>query len=113
MAKGIFAGIPVKDFRISGVVQAITWRRADVLSQRHRGRVAIGRGPLRVHNKMPTKPAARSMIWVDDPITEVARIAERGLEPIGVEKHDRVWKYVFHDANGNETGIGGEVSTPE
>jgi hypothetical protein len=27
-----------------------------------------------------------------------------------VEKHDGVWKYVFHDANGNETGVGGEVS---
>jgi len=53
------------------------------------------------------------MIWVDDPISEVARIAERGLEPVSVEKHDEVWKYVFHDANGNETGIGGEVSSPK
>jgi len=56
---------------------------------------------------------AVSMIWVDDPISEVARIAERGLEPVSVEKHDRVRKYVFHDANGNEIGIGGEVSSPE
>lgn len=23
-----------------------------------------------------------------------------------------IWKYVFHDDDGNETGIGGEVSTP-
>jgi hypothetical protein len=53
------------------------------------------------------------MIWVDDPISEVARIAGRGLEPVDVEKHDRVWKYVFHDADGNETGIGGEISSPE
>jgi hypothetical protein len=56
---------------------------------------------------------AVSMVWVDDPISEVARIAERGLEPVDLEKHDQVWKYVFHDADGNETGIGGEVSTPQ
>jgi hypothetical protein len=56
---------------------------------------------------------AVSMIWVDDPISEVARIAERGLEPVRVEKHDQVWKYVFHDGNGNETGIRGDVSSAE
>jgi hypothetical protein len=53
------------------------------------------------------------MIWVDDPISEVARIAGQGLAPVDVEKHDRVWKYVFHDADRNETGIGGEISSPE
>jgi hypothetical protein len=30
------------------------------------------------------------MIWVDDPISEVARIADQGVEPVDVEKHDRV-----------------------
>ena len=53
------------------------------------------------------------MIWVDDPTGEVAGIAQRGLEPVDVEKHDRVWKYVYHDSDGNETGIGGEVSASE
>jgi len=52
------------------------------------------------------------MIWFDDPTSEVARIAARGLEPVDVEKHDGVWKYVFHDADGNEIGIGGEVASP-
>ena len=52
------------------------------------------------------------MIWVDDPVSAVARIATRGLEPVDVEKHEGVWKYVFHDPEGNETGIGGEVDSP-
>ena len=55
---------------------------------------------------------AVGMIWVDDPESEAARIAERGLKPVDIEKHDEVWKYVFHDPDGNETGIGGEVSPP-
>ncbi len=50
------------------------------------------------------------MIWVDDPQAEAARIAERGLEPDHVERYGTVWKYVFHDADGNETGIGGDAS---
>ena len=50
------------------------------------------------------------MIWVDDPVAEAARIAENGIEPVDVEKHDTVWKYVFHDADGNGIGIGGDVS---
>ncbi|MET0997551.1 MAG: VOC family protein, partial [Marmoricola sp.] len=28
------------------------------------------------------------MIWVDDPVSEAARIAGRGLEPVDVEKYD-------------------------
>lgn len=51
------------------------------------------------------------MIWLDDPAAEIARIAERGLEPDEIEKHDNVWKYVFHDADGNEIGIGGDVGS--
>jgi hypothetical protein len=53
------------------------------------------------------------MIWVDDPVAEVARIAGQGLEPMDIEKHDSVWKYVFHDTDGNETGIGGPVATTD
>jgi hypothetical protein len=65
-----------------------------------------------------TQDAARaggavSMIWVDDPVSEVARIAGRGLQPVDIEKHDQVWKYVFHDPDGNETGIGGQVAPAE
>ena len=56
---------------------------------------------------------AVNMVWVDDPVAEAARIAARGLAPDDVEKHDGVWKYVFHDADGNETGIGGEVVSVE
>ncbi|MFD1504300.1 hypothetical protein ACFSBG_01250 [Georgenia yuyongxinii] len=56
---------------------------------------------------------AVSMIWVDDPVSEVARIAGRGVEPVDVEKHGQVWKYVSRDANGNEIGVGGAVSPPE
>jgi hypothetical protein len=52
------------------------------------------------------------MIWVDDPVAEVARIAERGLDPVDVERHDIVWKYVFRDADGNEIGVGGDVTGP-
>jgi hypothetical protein len=50
------------------------------------------------------------MIWVGDPRAEAARITERGTEPDDLEKHGGVWKYVFHDADGNEIGIGGEVT---
>ena len=56
---------------------------------------------------------AVSMIWVDDPVAEVARIAERGLDPVDVEKHDSVWKCVFRDADGNEIGVGGDVTGHE
>ena len=56
---------------------------------------------------------AVSMIWFDDPVTEVARIADQGIEPDDVEQHDQVRKYVFHDTDGNETGIGGEVSSSQ
>ena len=57
---------------------------------------------------MPGLMVARA--YVEEVVREVAKISERGLEPVDVEKHDTVWKYVFHDADGNETGIGGEVS---
>jgi hypothetical protein len=112
MAVGIFAGIPVKDFRTAldwyqrllgsepsffpNDVEAV-WQLAEdrfvyIIQDVERAGGAVG------------------MIWVDHPVSEVARIADRGLEPVEVEKHDDVWKYVFHDADGNETGIGGQVS---
>lgn len=113
MAIGIFAGIPVRDYaaavewykRLLGAepsfypndVEAV-WQLAEdrfvyIIQDRDRAGGGVG------------------MIWVDDPAGMVAKIAERGLAPDDIEKHDSVWKYVFHDADGNETGIGGEVAT--
>jgi hypothetical protein len=112
MAVGIFAGIPVRDFtsglewykRLLGAEPAFypndieaVWRLAE---DRY---LYIIQDPGRAGG-------AVSMIWHDDPAAEVAKISGRGLEPVGIEKHDSVWKYVFHDSDGNETGIGGEVS---
>ena len=112
MAVGIFAGIAVRDYK-----QAVDWYRrllgaepsfypndVEAVWQLAEDRyVYIIEDPGRAGG-------AVSMIWVDDPAAEVAQIAERGLEPIDIEKHDQVWKYVFHDIDGNETGIGGQVS---
>jgi len=114
MAVGIFAGIPVRDFRT-----AVAWYQrllgAEPTFYPHDveavWQLAEDRF-LYVVEDAKRAGGAVSMIWVDDPVTEVARIAGRGLEPVDVEKHDHVWKYVFHDADANETGIGGEVSTP-
>ena len=112
MAVGIFAGIAVSNFGVAlewykkllgadpafypNDIEAV-WRLAE---DRH----------VYIIQDLERAGGAVSMIWVDDPIAEVARIAQRGLEPVDVEKHDGVWKYVFHDSDGNETGIGGTVS---
>ena len=114
MAVGIFAGIPVRDYaqalewyqRLLGAepsfypndIEAV-WQLADdryvyIIEDQARAGGGVG------------------LLWYDDPVAQVAGIAERGLEPDGVEKHDSVWKYVFHDADGNEIGIGGDVSGP-
>jgi hypothetical protein len=53
------------------------------------------------------------MIWVEDAVAEAAEIAERGLEPVDLEKHDTVWKYMFHDADGNAVGIGDNIVSGE
>ena len=115
MAVGVFAGIAVRDYssalkwyeRLLGSEAAFypndveaVWKLADdryvyIIEDQKRAGGAV------------------SMIWVDDPVAEAARIAERGPEPVDVEKHDAVWKYVFHDADGNEIGVGGEVARPE
>lgn len=115
MTTGIFAGIPVKNFQ-----SALTWYRR-----------LFGAEPAFFPNEVEAvwqlaedrymyiiqdtdrAGGAVSMIWVDDPVTEVARVADQGIEPDDVEQHDGVRKYVFYDADGNETGIGGEVSSSE
>jgi catechol 2,3-dioxygenase-like lactoylglutathione lyase family enzyme len=115
MAVGIFAGIPVNDFK-----KALEWYKqllgAEPAFFPHDVEAVWQLAEDRyVYIIQDADRAGRAvcMIWVDDPISEVARIADQGLEPVEVEKHDRVWKYVFRDADGNETGIGGEVSSPE
>ncbi|MEV0570437.1 hypothetical protein [Dactylosporangium sp. NPDC050588] len=42
------------------------------------------------------------MIWVDDPVAEVARISGRGLEPVNVEQHDSV---VHHPHRVDDRGL--------
>jgi catechol 2,3-dioxygenase-like lactoylglutathione lyase family enzyme len=113
MAVGIFAGIAVRDYagalewykRLFGAEPAFFPNDIEAVWQLAEDRyVYIIQDPGRAGG-------AVSMIWVDDPTAEVAKISEQGLEPVDVEKHGSVWKYVFHDGDGNETGIGGEVST--
>ncbi|WP_338702804.1 VOC family protein [Streptomyces sp. Q6] len=112
MAVGVFAGIPVRDYK-----SAVEWYTR-----------LLGKEPAFFPNDVEAVwrlaedlyvyvivDAARAgggvgMIWLDDPASEVERIAERGLRPVDVERHDNVCKWVFHDADGNETGIGGEVA---
>jgi len=115
MAVGIFAGIPVNDFqaalawykRLLGAEPAFFPNDVEAVWQLADDRYVY------IIQDAKRAGGAVSMIWVDDPVTEVARITDQGLEPVDVEKHDRVWKYVFHDADGNETGIGGEVASSE
>ncbi len=113
MAVGVFAGIPVRDFgsalewykRLLGAEPAFFPNDIEAVWQLAEDRyVYIVQDPDRAGGGV-------SMIWVDDPVAEVARISGRGLAPVDVEKHDSVWKYIFRDSDGNETGIGGEVST--
>ena len=113
MAVGLFAGIAVRDYgsalewykRLLGAEPAFYPNDVEAVWQLAEDRyVYIIQDPDRAGG-------AVSMIWVDDPVAEVARISGRGLEPVDIEKHDSVWKYVFHDSDGNETGIGGKVST--
>lgn len=116
MAVGIFAGIPVKQFgtalewyqRLLGAEPTFYPHAVEAVWQ-------LAEDLLHVYIIQDHERAggAVNMIWVDDPVREVARIAGRGLEPVDVEKHDHVWKYVFRDADGNETGIGGEVQPAE
>jgi catechol 2,3-dioxygenase-like lactoylglutathione lyase family enzyme len=113
MAVGIFAGIAVSNFR-----QALDWYRRflgaepsfypndiEAVWELARDRY------MYIIRDVDRAGGAVSMIWVDDPVAEVARIAGRGIEPDDVEDYDEVRKYVFHDVDGNETGIGGRVSS--
>ncbi len=115
MAVGIFAGIPVQDYavardwyeRLFGAepsfypndVEAV-WQLAENCN-------------VYIVEDVQRAGGAVNMVWVDDPVGEVDRIAARGLAPDDVEKHEGVWKDVFHDTDGNETGIGGEVGSAE
>lgn len=112
MATGIFAGVPVRDFG-----RALDWYRRLLGAEpafRPHGTEAVwqlGEDRYLYIVQAPDRAGgAIGMIWVDDPVAEVARIAAAGLEPDDVEEHGNVRKYVFHDADGNETGIGGEVA---
>jgi predicted lactoylglutathione lyase len=115
MAVGIFAGIPVRDYsvarqwyeRLLGAEPSFYPNDVEAVWQ-------LGEN-CNVYIIVDAERAggAVSMIWVDDPVAEAARIGARGLAPDDVEKHGGVWKYVFHDPDGNEMGIGGEVESAE
>lgn len=115
MATGIFAGIAVRDYesaaqwyeQLFGSEPAFCPNDIEAVWQLAEGLyMYIVEDPDRAGG-------AVSMIWVDDPVSEIARIAERGLQPVDVEEHGNVRKYVYRDADGNETGVGGEVSQSE
>ena len=113
MATGIFAGIPVGDYgralewyrRLLGAEPSFYPNDVEAVWQLAEDRF--------VYIIVDTDRAggAVNMIWFDDPAANVAGIRACGLEPTEIEKHDPVWKYVFHDPDGNEIGIGGNIST--
>ena len=112
MATGIFAGIPVRD-----LAGALEWYRRLFGTDpafRPNDAEAVWKLAEDVHVYIVEAPeragGAIAMIWSDDPVAQVAAIARRGLDPVGVEEYDAVRKYVFRDPDGNETGIGGEVA---
>ncbi len=112
MATGIFAGIPVDDYgralewyrRLLGAEPSFYPNQVEAVWQLAEDRF--------VYIIVDARRAggAVNMIWFDDPAATVAAIKGRGLEPTEIEKHDPVWKYVFHDPAGNEIGIGGNIS---
>lgn len=114
MAVGIFAGIPVRDYasalewytRLLGADPAFFPNDVEAVWRLGDDRYAyIIESPQRAGG-------AVNMIWVDDPVSEVARIVAQGVEPVDLQKYGTTWKYLFHDADGNEIGIGGDVATP-
>jgi hypothetical protein len=113
VAVGVFAGIPVEDYttavgwyeRLLGSSPSFFPNEVEAVWQLAEGRFVY------VIEDQERAGGAVCMIWVDDPVAEVADIARRGLEPVDLEKHDTVWKYVFHDADGNEVGIGGDTAS--
>jgi hypothetical protein len=112
VAVGIFAGVPVRDYasavrwyeRLLGTAPSFRPHDTEAVWQLAEDRYVY------VVEDQQRAGGAVCMIWVDDPVAEVAAIAGRGLEPVDVEKHDTVWKYVFQDADGNEISIGGDTA---
>ncbi len=112
MAVGVFAGIPVTDYAaavrwyelVLGVEASFYPNDLEAVWQLAEGRyVYVVEDPERAGGGV-------SMIWVDDPVAAAAAIAERGIAPVEVERYGTVRKYVFRDADGNELGVGGDVS---
>lgn len=112
MAVGVFAGVPVRDYatavdwyeRLLGREPSFYPHDTEAVWQLAEDRY------LYIVEDQQRAGGAVCMIWVDDPVAEVAGISERGIEPVDVEEHGSVRKYVFHDADGNEIGIGGDTS---
>ncbi len=112
VATGIFAGIPVGDY-----ARALEWYRRLLDAEPSfypNDAEAVWRLAEDVFVYIIVDQrrvgGAVNMIWFDDPAAVVAGIKSRGLEPTEIERHDPVRKYVFHDPDGNEIGIGGNVS---
>ncbi|MBO2455176.1 VOC family protein [Actinomadura barringtoniae] len=111
MAVGIFAGIPVRDCesavdwytRLLGKEPAFWPNEVEAVWQLAEGRYVY------VIEDTARAGGGVGMIWVEDPASEVDRIAARGLQPVEKEQHGNVCKWIFHDADGNEMGIGGET----
>ena len=112
MAVGIFAGVAVRDYN-----SAVDWYRRLLGAVQRSTRTTsrpCGSWPriaTSTSSRTPTGPAARSArdLGQRPRLGGRADRQERGLEPTDIEKRDLVWKYVFHDVNGDGTGIGGEV----
>ncbi|GGS92835.1 hypothetical protein GCM10010156_58830 [Planobispora rosea] len=110
MTLELFAGIPVTDYAaalkwyeqllgapptfVASDTEAV-WELAE-----HRS-VYVERRPERAGHAMHT-------VFVDDFDTRVARIAERGIEPVERETYSNgVRKVIYRDPEGNEIGFGG------
>lgn len=112
MATGIFAGIPVRDFgraldwyrRLLGGDPSFFPHETEAVWQLAEDRFVY------IVEDSGRAGGAIGMIWYDDPTAEVDRITTLDIEPVEVEEHGTVRKYVFRDADGNEIGIGGDVS---
>jgi len=112
VAVGVFAGVPVRDYasavgwyeRLLGVEASFHPNDVEAVWQLAEDRY------LYIIEDRKRAGGGVSMVWVDDPVATASGIADRGIEPDDVEKHGTVWKYVFHDADGNEIGVGGDVS---
>ncbi|SDT35392.1 VOC family protein [Microlunatus soli] len=109
MANGLFAGIPVRDFRAAlawyvrllGAEPSFYPNDIEAVWQLAENQfVYIVQQPERAGG-------AVNMIWADDLADRVAALAARGLEPTEIERLDGVSKYVYRDPDGNETGLGG------